>query len=371
MPDKRTAADQVVAFWDALVLDRPTEDFDVDEDLAASLEHLQELGSGAPAPARERVWQRLQPPLASADQHGTPSASVIPRDRMSPLPSPSPSEPAPQPGRTQALRMLAQLATAAMLLLTLGLGYRTLGPGRPGDDQAGDLPAAIEAPVAEPAVETLFAMTLPAEEVPAAGLLHFAFWRLSLEPDVSTPMSSETPSCCHGPRLTHVLEGELTVRADGPMQVFRGAERAQDGADVAPDTELVVRPGDTVVHDFAVPATYANHGTIPVQLATAGLSSGTSLDVWWEHTNYLDGTKQNLEGPLPAGPVEFTILRADLPPDGEFPAPPPGSHVLEVGAAGDASVGTSADGSLFNINDETETIYILLLEPRGTPVLTP
>jgi hypothetical protein len=76
--------------------------------------------------------------------------------------------------------------------------------------------------------------------------------------------------------------------------------------------------------------------------------------------------------PLAAGPVTVRLVRASLPPGEEFPAPPPGSLLLEVGENGDASVGKDAtDNSLFNINTRAETIHVFVIEPSGKPDLMP
>lgn len=74
MPDERAMADQVVAFWDALVLNQPTDDFDVEEGLAASPRRFQDIGSVSPTTARERVWETLRPDLVKSARLGDPSA---------------------------------------------------------------------------------------------------------------------------------------------------------------------------------------------------------------------------------------------------------------------------------------------------------
>ena len=257
--------------------------------------------------------------------------------------------------------IVGALATAALLLLTLGLGYAAL--------QFRSFPEQESAPRTT-AAETLFSTTLPTDAIPDRGVLNFTFWRLSLDPGTSTPATPEG-ACCRGPQITHVLAGELTVHVDGPMQVFRGMGNALAGAE-APAAEIVLLPGDTVIHDFSIPAEYANHGATPVELVNGGLYSGTMLNPWPFAMHLLDGSKENHRAPLGLGPVTVSLVRATLPPDGEFPAPPPGSLLLETGQSGDASVGKdTTDNSLFNINSRAETIYVFTVEPGGTLNLQP
>lgn len=276
------------------------------------------------------------------------------------------------------------LATAMLLLLTLGLGVIIGSLGRSVVERRAVLPAVTDVASVETlpeptssttatTLETIFATTLPAEMLPAGGYLNFGFWRFALAPGVSAPVPPEGQSCCRGPQITHVLAGELTVQVDGPLQLFRGSMLGSSGVEVASGTSTVVRPGDTIIYDFASPAAYANHGTSPVQIVSAGFNTGAlSGERWLTTMDYLDGSQEFSQSPLPAGPLAVSLVRAVLPPKGEVPAPPRGAFVLEVGENGDASIGKRADdGSLFNINDKTETIYVMMLVPLGTPTLMP
>ena len=89
----------------------------------------------------------------------------------------------------------------------------------------------------------------------------------------------------------------------------------------------MVRSGDTVVHDFAFPAAYVNHGASPVQIINGGLYAGTMPSPFLRHTSSLAGSAKTLQGPLPAGPITINLIRAELPANGVIPAPPPGSLV--------------------------------------------
>jgi len=382
MSEERAAADEFVAFWDALVLDQPTDDFAVDEDLAAALRRFQDIGSALPTTARERVWAELQPALVNIPPKGHPP-TVARRQRWTDrLVAPhTSSEETPRTGRQWRHWVLVQFATAALLLVTLGLGFFTLGPGRPNSDRFTGLPVSILAPLApapsvvtptaEPDLETLFATIVAADRVPSGGNLRVVLRRLSLPPGSKTPVSPEGQSCCRGPQITHVLEGELTVQANGPMQVFHSADLRLAPGQAPPGEDIVVRAGDTVVHDFAFPAAYINHGASPVQIINGGLYAGTMPSPFLRHKSSLAGSAKTLQGPLPAGPITINLIRADLPPNGVVPAPPPGSLMVETGATTDDSIETRQDGSLLNVGETPEIIYALVLDLSGESTLMP
>jgi hypothetical protein len=208
--------------------------------------------------------------------------------------------------------------------------------------------------------------------MPSGGTLDFVFNRLDLPPNTSAPVTPAVQACCTGPQITHVIAGELTVRVDGPLRVFRAGESAagSDGVTVSPDTDVVLDPGDTIVFDFASPTEYTNHGSIPVQLVTAGLYAGTLPGPWADTFTYLDGNENLPHDAFPPGPARVRLIRATLPPEADLPPPSPDSLVLEVGAAGDASIGMGAAGVLRNISPEPQDIYVITIQPTapGTPV---
>ena len=178
MPDERAAADQFVAFWDALVLEQSNANFDVDEDLAEALRHFHEIGSALPTTARERVWEELQPALENFSPKGHPSRVAGRHPWTDRLATPHPrSDETTLVGRPWRHWVLVQFATVALLLVTLGLGFFTLGPGRLNSDRFTGLPVSIPAPLApapivvtptaEPDLETLFTTIVAADQVPS------------------------------------------------------------------------------------------------------------------------------------------------------------------------------------------------------------
>jgi hypothetical protein len=269
---------------------------------------------------------------------------------------------------------LPHVATATLLLVTLGLGLLTIGLVHQRTDRLTGTPAPIAEEAAratDPDLATLFVTTLAADRVPREGPLRFVLWRMTLAPGDGFPPWTQSQSCCRGPQFTHVLEGELTVRATDAIAVVRGANGDADVLHPAPGEHVVVGPVDTIVHDFAFPAAYAVRGSRPVQIVNAGLYAGTMPSPWLRHSGYLGGGSQAIDGPLPAGPVTVSLIQAVLPPGGETRPSPFGSLVIAAAGANDANVGTRPDGSLINLGEAKATVYAALLEPTGKPSLSP
>jgi hypothetical protein len=155
------------------------------------------------------------------------------------------------------------------------------------------------------------------------------------------------------------------------MEVFYSAGLRSVPVQAPPGEDVVVRSGDTVVHDFAFPAAYVNHGASPAEIINGGLYAGTMPSPFLRHTSSLAGSTKTLQGPLPVGPITINLIRAELSPNGVIPAPPPGSLMVETGATTDDSIETRQDGSLLNVSDTTETIYALVLQLSGEPPLMP
>ena len=168
-----------------------------------------------------------------------------------------------------------------------------------------------------------------------------------------------------------MLEGELSVRVDGPLQVYRGSGGFSGVADVPPGTEVTLHPGDTAVYSYELSAEYGNSGSSPVRIVGGGIFAGAVRNIPAASSHFLDFNEEYSVPQLPAGPLEATLVRATLPPEGSTPAPPNGALVLEVGASGDADIVQRADGSLRNIGPTESTIYVLILVPSGVGSATP
>ncbi len=376
MPDGRTADAELNRLWNALVDDAGDPDITGEAPfLAETLRRVHAMTlAPPPAAARARVNDGMRALLAApsngkgaVDPHQVRVLVHAPHQPLNPWQPDTGVEPPAAPRAAARFGWAAmQMATALLVLLTLGFAFLLATPGR----LDGQIVAAIRSVFApETALDTVFATTLPAEMIPEAGNLDFLLWNVSLDPGAEGPASAQswtqTRICCPGPMITHVIEGELSVRVDGPLRVFRGSGVAPDSGDVPPGTEVALSPGDTALFAYDMPATFANRGTSAVHIVGGGIFAGAVRNGPAAQSDYLDYNEEYSVPRLPPGPVDVTLARATLPAEGEVPAPDPGGLVLEVGAAGDADIAKRADGGLRNIGPEPETIYVLTLTPAG------
>lgn len=243
-----------------------------------------------------------------------------------------------------------QLAMSLLLVTAVGLVYFALGPARFRPE-----------PSAGASLETVFAATLPDEMIPDAGNLDFLVWRWRVE--TGTDLSFQWPIA--GIQIQHVLQGDLTLSAEKSLQVYRGSGATPSiasGAEVPPGTPIVLHPGDTAVYEFDQQMTYTNLTSTPVELVGGGLFSGYGGWLPQEFT-LIDHNEQYPVDELAPGPVQASLVRAVLPPDGEVPAPPAGSLTFDVGAIKESDIAKRMDGSLRNIGPEDAAIYVLTLTP--------
>lgn len=143
----------------------------------------------------------------------------------------------------------------SLVLVVVALSRTLPGPTAPVAAQADTV---VATPAAGVSVEPLFATVIPAAALPDAPLQDFLLWHATIEPGVTVVVPAEYGRCCPGPLITHVLAGELTLRVEGPLQIVRASTTAtpEPTEAVPPATEVVVRPGETAVGRFELPATY-------------------------------------------------------------------------------------------------------------------
>ena len=197
----------------------------------------------------------------------------------------------------------------------------------------------VASPGAEGPPETLVEATIPAESIPPASSRLFFLGHVTIAPGGRSVSPAEVYACCPGPQFEHVLAGELSLRVEGPLRIVRAGRDGTSGPaeEVAPGTEVALRPGDTAIYQTQLTTEYNNRGADPVRFVQgalfpepppdppAGSSVGTTTDT-------LD-----FEYPVPSpppGPLVATLQRATLAPDGLFPAPPPGALRLVIAAPG-------------------------------------
>jgi len=377
--DERQRANALDRYWDAVLrgetLAKPT---DMDHEAAAVIARL---GQHPVSPHQTRMQERVRTRISAQAKalEDSMHTMTFPQNALSPQALPgsvwSPARPAS--GRNAGRLRWAglQLATALLVLVTVGFGYFTLGPGRSQIDQRAGLPAVVlpATPVSEATLDTVFATTLPAESIETAENLNtFILASALIDAGGRVPIQGQIP----GPLITHVIDGELTLRVDGPLQVFRASDSASSPADAAnaeevpPGEETVLEPGDTVVYSYQQPAEYANFGSKPVHIILGGFLAGV-LPGAMADLDFVDYAEKYPTPALPHGSVQATLIRAMLPPDGSTPASPPDALSLSVGAVGEVSLGESSDGAVRNINPDPVTIYVLRLESTQTASGTP
>jgi hypothetical protein len=366
-------------YWDEIARGERASPGEFDPELAAIIRRLHALGD-VPGPDPSYA-KRLREELMHTATHPVPlSPQLTSNGRTSPYGLQSLAPSLVRPPRWS--RVLASVVTGVLVAVTLVVAvilFRAPGESQPDDRRVGLpallVPATPSSPEATTAVsrETVLSTTLPADQVPTAGNLDFVLWHAVLDPGQTSAFTPEEVDCCPGLQITQVIAGELTLHVDGPMQLLRGSGLASGAADaeaVAAGSEVLLRSGDTAIYDFSLPAEYANQGATPLHIVGGGVVAGSRS---WPPAGMtlLDGNEEYSAPAFPPGPVEATLIRATLPPQGALPAPPPDSLILEVGAEGDASIGQGADGSLRNIGPQEETIYTLMLSPAGAASGTP
>jgi hypothetical protein len=378
--DPHELAEALSAAWDARVAGEATDDAGAAEglvDVVGRL-HARDTTPALLPGQRRQIWEAIMatavlsadPPRHASRVHpranGHAPGLVLP-------PSAAPRRWSPAPARPGWI--LAQLATAALLLVTLGLGYLTFGPGRQGE-RVPALPALVAPATSTPSettLETVFATTLPAAQITSAGDRNtFLLTHAVLAADTRVPIQGAIA----GPLIIHVQQGTLTLRVDGPLQLFPGSDGGANDASnaeaVPPGTEVILAPGDTAVYAYDLPAALANRGTTPVHLVLGGYLAGGVPGALADLT-FIDYAEQYPVPALPPGPVRATLMRAVVPAQGAVPAPPPGTLIRAVGAEGEVSIGEGSNGAIRNVISEPIVIYLLTLEPSGatSAMLTP
>jgi hypothetical protein len=223
-----------------------------------------------------------------------------------------------------------------------------------------------------PAVEILVTTTFPVESLPTTTHPAFILWHGTIAPKADVAISAQLVACCPGPQIGHVLAGELTLRVEGPLQVLRSTSAGTPVPveEVAPGTDVVLRPGDTAVYALDLPTTYHNAGTEPVHLVAGGLFAGTPPTPPAEYT--IDAVKsRDLTSPLSAGLLTVTLQRTTLAPEAVFPAPPSGSMQLVMTVPEFGTVAERSDGSAQNLGQVPLVMYALVLHPTASAGSTP
>jgi hypothetical protein len=371
--DERDLADALDQQWDALLRgDVPAVPADVDADLVALVAGLQAAGSALPPlfPDVEQAWRDLRANLTPRMVEQSDEATVFPtwfhanghakrftEEQWTP----------PLPRRRRG-DFLNQLATAALLLLTLAVGFVAIGQRVPENPDEGTwVPALVRAlesgpdgVVDTPLVETTFS----AEELPG-GDKEAVYYQLTIPPGESLSYLGGLYCGCRSETITKgvgvevVQTGTYTIRFEAPLRVQRAGSAGPD-EEIPAGTEVTLAAGDAVIYpDYAAPGTIGSAGDGPVTLTgvviNATESSGTPLPklptgVRATLLTYSTGSDWDQ---LPPGPLNVTLRQVTLPP---------GSHIGPYTSVGLQAMRIESGTVLRNLLPAGEAT------PRGRPL---
>jgi mannose-6-phosphate isomerase-like protein (cupin superfamily) len=365
---RRQAEAQISRTWDAIARGIAPEDPESsDPTFIETMRRLRELGEQPrPDPTfadrlEDDLMRAMTSNLALLPPLVTPTD--VPNGRLSLI---SPLTQLPNLRSSRRRWALAQLATAALVLLTLLGSFVALrAPLRftDPDTRPAIIPAmddnAMVSAVGTPARERLpsgMADTILMQGTFDA-LPSKANWagiqRITLAPGAEWALGKRENEG-EGPILYFVESGALTVNADDPIYVTRAGE--DHAGPVAPGTDVVLRAGDQGFAPSSVTSRWRNDGSTPVVILDAGITAYT-----WSRLP--DGVTQlqligewPFEPPQP--PVMVTLRRVTLQPSDELLVDAlPGLELLYVESGRLESV----DG------DDAKPIYVEIMRRQTVP----
>jgi hypothetical protein len=334
--DERSRADALDRQWDALQRGEATSaTADLDVDLVTLVARLHAAGSAIPPlfPDRNQAWRELRhtaTPAALSPSDGEPTvpawpypnghalADLFPRRSETPLP------------RRRGRWVLSQLATAALLLLTLAAGFAAIRQRVPeAPDEGRWVPALSRALDATPGgvVDTpLIEASFSPEELPG-GEKEAVYYQLRIDPAASLPYPGGLFCGCHSETITAgvgaevVQTGVYTLRLEAPLRVQRaGSDRP--GEKIPAGAEVTLAEGDVVIYpDYAAPGVIRNTGDEPVTLIGVAITgtegSGTRLPqvptgVVATLLTYSSTSDWDAFAP---GPLNVALRQVTLPPE--------------------------------------------------------
>jgi hypothetical protein len=370
--DERDLAAALDQYWDAIVQgEARAATANLDAELAALVTRLQAVGSALPSlfPDPHHAWRELR-------QVSTPSA--IPwRDGETPPPTwphpnghvdlfPQQRSVTPLPRRRGGW-VLTQLATAALLLLTLAAGFFAIRHVPEARDEATWVPALVRALESAPGgiIDTpLIEATFAAEELPR-GEKEALYYQLTIQPGASLPYLG-APFCgCRAETITEgvgaevVQSGVYSLRLQAPLRVQR-AGSTRPSEEIPAGTEVTLAAGDAVIYpNYAAPGDIRNAGAEPMTLIGVAIFATEESGV-----------------PLPTLPpgVRTTMLTHSGPQDWEtFPPGPLNVALRAITLPSETSVGPYEPVGLQAMRIESGSITRSFLPvgdttPRGRPL---
>lgn len=349
------------------------------EAIRAATRSLPSQVLSAPGSVLDRLWvamDQMDPLEGHMVTERMPVQTSIPASIPRALSRPAPLGPhstgdAGQAYGLDALRhVLAMLATAALVLLTLGASYVAFQRSHTGRESGQSV--SMLAP-GRPAEETLLDLAIPREMIPRGDAPGSGFIHYTLPPGTTTTWDS--PAL----RIEYVLAGGYTVRSQGPMQVVR-AGGSVEPASIPTGTETTLGPGDAMIAPRETTSIYITSGSDPVELLFWEVNEGEQAMTDPTPSGWITyDVDLNHQPPLPMGAGRLRLRRIELAAEEEL-APPPGTLQLAVtlpeNTAGTPTAGhlehrvEASGAAIRNSGPTPTTVYVITLEPAaaGTPM---
>ena len=363
------AAPALGRYWDDVVQGRLADSGELDPALVATVQalHARDNAPDAHRAFAARLWADLEDHIASAPAAPRPSASLMqddvragvqPKD-LAMLPSLAPAD----ASKPSSLRWVStQLATAAIVVLTLVAGYVALSVTRPG--KSSDAQQSLQAPAPElPALA-------PADPATQQGLLA-QMTATGLPPDAdyvaverwTYPPHSDpvTTSPLTGPMLIFVITGELTATVDGGGAMLSGNGQIQLEATLNTSTGGVAAGEALLIPAEARLTTRNDAATETVALAIPIISN--DMDDWtlpYDQTTIRQELLASTRSAFSAAPASVALRRAVLEPGAQVPAPPAGTLQLVASETKYLGyLGRAPDGTVTNLEKEPLGVLIV------------
>ena len=327
MSTERTAADRLSDHLDALVAGNPPRSPDLDPAIDATLARFfaADDAPGPPPGLEDHLWQELMEPTASVEF--VPRVPFSPADRNGWLTLDARSAPLARRGPSRPRWALAQLASAALVLLTLIGGFmafsgslRFVGPEQRTIIPAIDTTPESGLPSGVMADEVLLRAIL--EQMPPSGGTHqLGMYRARLAPGAEERAGNQADTGV-GYDLFTVESGQVTIEADAPVFLTRAeANPAAAPSPMSPGTDIVLDVADQLLAPSGVAFRRRNDGPTPATLLGFTIGNvGESAYVWSNPAGvtYVHGLPFTLPSEFPGFPAEATVHRLTLAPGTEL-----------------------------------------------------
>lgn len=315
--------------WEALIRGRPVDASETAAFVRGVVKDLAALDQVPPLShaRREQMWEEV---MAAANLEPSP-VSIPPsptRNHATAGTSRAWLTPSVLPSPARRTRVGAQLAAAALVLLTLLGGFVALRGSfhLTGPEPRGVIIPAIDStpqsgrPSGVIADDILLRATLE-QMPPLEGTLQLALYRSRLAPGAVEPAGSQADTGVSND-LCSIESGQVTVEADAPVFLTRAVtDPAATPSPVPPGTPIVLDVRDQFLAPSGVTFRRRNDGLTSAAMLCFSMGTyGDSARIWSSPpgVTYAHGLPFKLLSALPAVPVEATVHRLTLAPGAEL-----------------------------------------------------